>query len=197
MEVNALVVYNGKLYAGSIPRAEVYRYEGGQEWTRMARFFAPPGWEPEPVATASPQGVAEWTRVTSLTVYAGRLFASIASCTGAIIDAPCDVRGEVYALQAGRCITYDRDLGASRRHLMAVRDGANLSLYIDGELAVTSADASQDEYAIDNSAPLTIGFGTEDHFSGQIQDVRIYDGALTAAQVRAVYEESRSTHSAG
>ncbi|MBI1789562.1 MAG: hypothetical protein HYR60_18670, partial [Acidobacteria bacterium] len=29
--INALAVYNGKLYVGAIPRAEVFRYVGGQE----------------------------------------------------------------------------------------------------------------------------------------------------------------------
>jgi len=40
-EINGLTVYNGKLYAGSIPCAEVYRYEGSKEWTLLKRFFAP------------------------------------------------------------------------------------------------------------------------------------------------------------
>ncbi|WP_410962135.1 hypothetical protein, partial [Salmonella sp. SAL4457] len=73
-EINGLTVYNGKLYAGSIPRAEVYRYEGEKEWTLLKRFFAPQGWEPIPVKhdTSLPERrkrVGEWTRVTSLTVY--------------------------------------------------------------------------------------------------------------------------------
>ncbi|MBI1789558.1 MAG: hypothetical protein HYR60_18650 [Acidobacteria bacterium] len=81
-EINALAVYNGKLYAGTIPRAEVFRYEGGQEWRRIRRFFAPEGWEPIPVGAnrGVPDGrkrMGEWTRVTSLTSYRGRLFAGI------------------------------------------------------------------------------------------------------------------------
>ncbi len=38
-EVNDLTVFNGKLYAGVIPKGEVYRYEGGTEcrrsWPRL------------------------------------------------------------------------------------------------------------------------------------------------------------------
>ena len=37
-EVNDLTVYNGKLYAGTIPRAEVYRYEGGAHWSFVKRL---------------------------------------------------------------------------------------------------------------------------------------------------------------
>jgi len=33
-----LVVYNGKLYGGSIPRAEVCRYDGRPQWTSLKRF---------------------------------------------------------------------------------------------------------------------------------------------------------------
>ena len=32
-ETMAMVVYNGKLYAGSLPLAKVYRYDGGTTWT--------------------------------------------------------------------------------------------------------------------------------------------------------------------
>src|SRR5262249_33457973 len=77
----ALVVYNGKLYAGTIPRGEVYRYEGEKQWPLMQRFFAPEGWEPVPVDRAKTPGVnygndsKDWTRVTSLTIARGRLFA--------------------------------------------------------------------------------------------------------------------------
>ena len=192
IELNALAVYNGKLYAGSIPRAEVYRYEGGQQWTRLARFYSPADWIPELPVVASKQGVNEWTRVTSLTVFKGRLFASIASCTGSILDAPCDVRGQVFSMQAGHCITDDRDLGVGRKHIAAVRAGSTLALYINGELAVTSTAATHDAYDITNREPLKIGFGTEDFFSGAIQEVRVYDRALATEQVRQLYDESKA-----
>ena len=118
-EINGLTVYNGKLYAGSIPRAEVYRYEGGKEWTLLNRFFAPEGWEPIPVKhdrslPDSRKRVGEWTRVTSLTVYKEKLFASIGSCTSSILDAPADVRGRVFAMEAGN---------ASPTPMISVPDG--------------------------------------------------------------------------
>ncbi|PYI84660.1 MAG: hypothetical protein DME26_12850, partial [Verrucomicrobia bacterium] len=75
-EVNALVVYNGKLYGGSIPRAEVCRYDGVPRWTSLKRFYSPEGWQPGLPGRAKTKEVNEWTRVTSMTVFKGKLFAS-------------------------------------------------------------------------------------------------------------------------
>ena len=46
LKVNSLAVYNGKLYGGSIPRAEVCRYDAPAGWTSLKRFYSPPGWKP-------------------------------------------------------------------------------------------------------------------------------------------------------
>jgi hypothetical protein len=187
-EINGLTVYNGKLYAGTIPRAEVYRYEGGSDWTRMQRFFAPEGWEPIPVAhdpdlPDARERVAEWTRVTSLTVYDGRLFAGIGSCTSARRDAPCDVRGKVFAMQAGRCISYDRDLGPGWQHLAAVRNGSRLELTLNAREQVVSPPFNPAEYDLTNGRPLKIGGGELDVFSGRIREVRLYRRALRQAEI--------------
>lgn len=189
-ELNALVVYNGMLYAGSIPRAEVYRYEGEKHWTRLARFYDPTGWVPTRVEDHSPEGLKEWTRVTSLTVYRGRLFASVGSCTGSILDAPLDVRGQVFSIEAGKCITCDYDLGTGWKHIAAVREGGRLSLYINGELATTLSSDDGDNFDVSNVEPLFVGFGTEDYFSGQIREARVYNKALTGEQVGMLYRES-------
>ena len=37
-EVMAMAVYNGKLYAGTLPLAKVYRYEGGTTWTNTGQL---------------------------------------------------------------------------------------------------------------------------------------------------------------
>jgi hypothetical protein len=187
IEVNALAVHNGKLYAGSIPRAEVYRYEGGQEWTRMARFYSPEGWVPADVTGPAPEGYEEWTRVTSLTTYAGKLFAGIGSCTGSVLDAPLDVRGEVYALEAGQCVSYDGDLGSRARHVAAIRSGDCLALYVDGELAASSTAEGGLALDVASDEPLLIGRGGVGPFNGEIREVRVYGRALTADEVRELY----------
>jgi len=90
IEINGLAVYNGTLYCGTIPRAEVFRYDGGRAWTSIKRFL-----DPADLVFKRPE---EWARVTSLTVFSGRLFASLGSCTSSVLDAPCDFRGRVASM---------------------------------------------------------------------------------------------------
>ena len=47
-EVMDLLVYNGKLYGCSIPRAEVCRYDESTAWTSLKQFYSPEGWVPGP-----------------------------------------------------------------------------------------------------------------------------------------------------
>ena len=179
IEINGLAVYNGKLYSGTIPRAEVFRYDGGRSWTSMKRFL-----DPADVAFKRPE---EWARVTSLTVFSGRLFASLGSCTSSILDAPCDFRGRVYSMGAGGCVTFDRDLGAGWKHLAAVRRGNRLELHIDGKLEASSSPFSSPfsspDLDLSNAEPLRIGSGETDSFAGRIRDVRVYTRALTPAEI--------------
>lgn len=188
-EVNALVVYNGKLYGGSIPRAEVCRYDGGTTWTSLKRFYSPDGWTPAPPPMElTDQGptreeLNEWSRVTSLTVHDGMLFASTASCTSSILDAPCDVRGKVFCLEAGRCASYGRDAGPGWKHLVAIRRRRRLELHIDGKPEVTSSAFDPADFDLTNDRPLRIGFGQTDYFHGKMRDVRLYSRALAADSI--------------
>jgi hypothetical protein len=183
-EVCGLVVYNGKLYGGSIPRAEVCRYDGQPEWTSLQRFYSPAGWTPTPPPRLRGEGalpreeITNWSRVTSLTVHDGRLFASTASCTSSVLDAPCDVRGKVFSLEAGRCASYGGDAGPGWRHLTAVRRGDRLEIYLDGRLVATSSAFDPASFNLATNRPLRIGFGQTDSFHGRLQDVRLYSCAL-------------------
>ncbi|MCE9592350.1 MAG: LamG domain-containing protein [Planctomycetes bacterium] len=185
-EVNALVVYNGKLYGGSIPRAEVCRYDGGTTWTSLKRFYSPDGWTPAPPPMElTDQGptreeLNEWSRVTSLTVHDGKLFASTASCTSSILDAPCDVRGKVFCLEAGRCASYGSDAGPGWKHLVAIRRGRRLELYIDSKPVAMSSEFDPAAFDLTNNRPLRIGFGQTDYFHGKMRDVRLYSRAMAA-----------------
>ena len=76
-------------------------------------------------------------------------------------------------------------------HVAAVV-GDTKQLYVDGELAVEAADAT---FLANSNQPLTIGamldslFGEElNFFAGMIDDVHIYDHALTIDEIRALYE---------
>jgi len=74
-------------------------------------------------------------------------------------------------------------------HLVAVRDAANdlLLIYADGMLQGTTTDNSGD---IANGEPLWIGESTDEEgtaMSGDIQDVRIFNTALTEDEIIAIY----------
>jgi hypothetical protein len=184
-EINALTVYNGMLYAGAIPRGEVFRYDDGR-WTSIHRFFSPPGWDPGPPTAPVREEVNNWTRVTSLTVHSGKLFASIGSCTSSVEDAPADVRGSVFSYTAGRCVSYDDDLGPGWRHLVAVRRGDRLQLSVDGRLVATSASFDPDRYDLTTGGALKIGFGEQDFFTGRIREVRLYRRAIDEDEIAAL-----------
>ena len=196
-EVNGLVVYNGKLYGGTLPRAEVCRYDGDSKWTSLKRFYSPEGWNPGvPYSkTLTRKQVNEWVRLTGLTIYDGKLFASTGSCTSSVEDAPCDIRGKVFSMEAGKVASYDDDIGPGWKHLVAVREGGRLKIFVDGKLVAKSSSFNPTEYDVSTDRPLRIGFGQIDYFNGRISDVRIYNQALTGAQIHQLATASAAAGS--
>jgi hypothetical protein len=136
----------------------------------VGRFLEPAGYE-----FRNPN---EWARVTSLTVFGGKLFASMGSCTSSHLDAPADFRGKVYALQAGQCVTHDRDLGVGWKHLAAVRRDGRLELYVNGMKTAESPAPSGGPFDVTNGQPLRLGAGETDYFHGKIREVRVHRRAL-------------------
>jgi hypothetical protein len=196
-EIMALSVYNGMLYAASIPRAEVFRHERDRRWRSLRRLYAPPGWRPVLVRNmqAPPDGdrrMRDWTRVTSLTQHDGRLFASVGSCTSAAQDAPADVRGTVHALRAGVVATTPRTLTPGRHHIAAVRRGGTLEVHVDGTVAATARGAVTGSIA--NAAALVIGADAGGRFRGGIQQAEVHGRALTAREIAA--RADRAPHDA-
>jgi hypothetical protein len=189
-EVNSLVVYNGKLYGGSIPRAEVCRFDDEPQWTMLRRFHSPDGWIPVPPrengGSPTREQVAEWSRVTSLTVHRGRLFASIGNCTSSAQDSPADIRGSVHSIEAGKCVSFDDELAPGWRHLAAIRDGGRLKLHVDGALVAESSPFDPAGFDLSVDRPLRIGSGQIDYFHGKMFDVRAYNRALTREEVNAL-----------
>ena len=103
----------------------------------------------------------------------------------AFVDAPAE-RGKVFSMEAGKCISYDDDLGPGWNHITAVREKGRLRLHVNGKLAVTSSAFPSDDYDISNAKPLTIGFGEMDYFSGKIREVHVYNRALDENEILAV-----------
>ncbi|MGD9853690.1 MAG: LamG domain-containing protein [Planctomycetaceae bacterium] len=178
-EINALTVYNGKLYAGAIPKAEFYRYERDGDWTLLAQVASRADWEQASFPT--------WLRLTALTAYQGKLFGCTGSCQGRAVDAPADSSlGRVFAIQAGQVVSHERDIGGDWTHLAAVRSGRELRLYLNGQLSATSTLRPGPAFDLTNAAPLRIGFGAQNYFSGAMAELRLYAGALQSDEIRTL-----------
>jgi hypothetical protein len=79
-------------------------------------------------------------------------------------------------------------------HLVnGTKSGATLSLYVDGVLQSTSTDTTTTTTT--NAIPLYIGArgGTANRFQGSIDDVRIYNRALSADEVSQLYRLTTPT----
>jgi hypothetical protein len=181
-EIMELGVYNGKVYAATLPKAQVYRYEAPGQWRLLNSLASHPNWTTADYHT--------WSRVLSLTVFQGKLFASTGSCVGQAGDVdPEQTLGRVYAMQAGAVASHDRDLGNEWTHLAAVRQGKEVRLYVNGQLSATSAAPPGHNFDLTNLCDLTIGYGADGFFRGRISDLRLYDGPLDSNQVQALATE--------
>ena len=122
-----MTVYNGKLYAGTLPLGQVYRYDGGDTWTLTGQLDTTPG--------------VKYRRVWSMAIYRGRLFAGTLPS------------GRVYALRAGANVTHDHELEPGWRRLAAVRRGGRLELYVDDGRVATSAACDASAFDLSTDQP--------------------------------------------
>lgn len=163
LEAMPLMVYNGKMYGGTLPLAEVYRFDDPQ-WTQVARLDL--------------TSEVRYRRTWTMAVFQGRLFAGTLPS------------GHVHSVEIGRNVTYDHALPSGWVHLAAVRDTNQLKLYVNGKLVASSATFDAGEYDIANERPLEIGAGASDYFNGKMSDVRIYQRALAAGEIEQLAAES-------
>jgi hypothetical protein len=161
-ETMPLMVYNGKLYGGTLPLAGVYRYDQ-RKWTSVGRVDHTPE--------------VRYRRAWTMAIYQGRLF------VGALPS------GHVQSIEFGRNVTYDHALPTGWVHLAAVRDADELRLYVNGRRVATSAKFTAEDYDLTNDQPLKIGFGAHDYFNGKMQDVRIYRRALAEDEIERMVGE--------
>jgi hypothetical protein len=191
-EVVALAAYNGSFYAGTIPRAELLRFDGPGHWASIRRLFDPANFTPVPVGSGAKE-VQDWTRASSLAIYQGKLFVTTATCYRTMIDGPPadDIRGNVYAFATGACASFDHDLGAGWKHVAAVRRGSEMQLYVNGELVTTAS--SNKPFDVTTKAPLQIGAGPQGYFHGKLREVRLFNRAISSEEVSALSNGSRLT----
>jgi hypothetical protein len=181
-QVTAMAVYNGKLYSGSLPNSEVCRFDGSGKWTSLKSVTFP---------AEDPDSLSEWSGITGLTVYDGKLYAGSGAGTKPSTGKKFDYGGKVFCMEAGKMATFDMDLGPGWRHIVAVRRGGILQLFIDGLLVKTTPSFNPALYELSNDAPLRIGFGPTDFFNGRISEVRMYSRALPGSEIRKLYIESK------
>jgi len=106
----------------------------------------------------------------------GRMYYGISSGKGFIYyngSTPPNVNGNVY-------------INDNNWHnILFVRSGTTSTLYIDGKLDISTAQTGY----VASSSPLSIGYDqpNSEYFPGQIDDIRIYNYALTSEQVKQIY----------
>src|SRR5262245_22839107 len=153
-----LLVYNGELYCGSLPSAEIFRFDAPERWTKIGRVDHTPD--------------VKYRRAWSMAVHQGRLF------TGTLPG------GRVLSIEAGRNATFDRAFPAGWRHVAAVRNSDRLQLYVDGSRVAESAPFGANDFDLTSQQPIRIGAGAQKFYDGSLCDVRLYRGALSGEQVR-------------
>ncbi len=73
-------------------------------------------------------------------------------------------------------------------HAVATNDGTNINLYVNG-INVYSTVTSYTPAVTSNNTYISTFDGTNEPFRGQIDDARVYNYALTAAQVKEIYND--------
>jgi len=88
-------------------------------------------------------------------------------------------------------VTIDGQAGVNDNrwhHLVAVRNATySAQLYVDGVLDTSASCAPSQNTSIRTTTPLLIGAGNGTFYAGQIDDVRIYNRALGADEIRQLY----------
>lgn len=160
LEVMGMAGYNGQLYAGTLPLAQVYRFDGADRWTLTGRVDLTPG--------------VRYRRAWSMAVFQGRLFCGTLPS------------GHVHALEAGACVTHDRELSPGWHHLAVVRRDNCLHLFVDGQQVAESTPFDAEAFDLGAPLPLRIGFGPHDYFNGSLRDLKLYARALSDKEIAVV-----------
>ncbi|OGG58376.1 hypothetical protein A2765_05505 [Candidatus Kaiserbacteria bacterium RIFCSPHIGHO2_01_FULL_56_24] len=79
------------------------------------------------------------------------------------------------------------------QHVCASNDASNTRFYLNGALNQTSADATTWSTSASQVKIAQDPSGSTQNFSGSIDDVRIYNRALTASEVKQLYNLGKAT----
>lgn len=113
-----------------------------------------------------------------------------------INDAAQHSQRTIIAGRYNNAVCYDPSLITSSEitlnvfhHIVLVKEGPTLKLFIDNQLSGTTEDAP--ECSTKNTAHMTIGSRGQlsSFFAGKIDDVRIYNRALTVEEITILFKE--------
>lgn len=165
-EIMTLGAYNGMLYGGTLPHAQVYRCDGDDAWRLLATLDQTPD--------------VQYRRLASMALFGGRLF------VGTLPSA------RVHSMRAGALASLDRSLEPGWHHLAGVRRGGSVTLFLDGEAVAAGSAAepgSLDGPIVPGGSPLVIGGGPRASFEGELAAVRLWARALEPDEVRGAWRE--------
>ena len=157
-EIMAMAIYNQKLYAGSLPSADVWRLDAGR-LTFIANLDSTPD--------------VTYRRVWSMAVYGGKLFAGTLPM------------GQVMSLEVGVNATVDYALPCGWQHLVAMRVGKRLQVYVNGQ-CMADVLTGNDFNLHGLELPISIGSGAHAYYNGRMYDFRIYNRDLLQDEIMSL-----------
>lgn len=160
LEVMGMLVHNGRFMAGTLPLAEVYDYNGDTTWTRMDQLDRTPD--------------VKYRRAWSMGESAGKLF-----CT----TLPS---GKIFGFEAGKSVVSKAPVPSGWQHVAATKTGNSLKLFVNGKMVNETTIPSSMTFDLNSNAPLKIGFGQGDYFNGRMREVRLYNRAIDAKEVKKI-----------
>lgn len=105
-----------------------------------------------------------------------------------------DSNGKYVTSNSDKTSLYD-PVNGGWHFLVGTVDRSVWTIYVDGK-KISSNDTKNTKVALDNPSTLTIGAGStangngnRRHFGGKIDDIRIYNRALTAAEINLLHNE--------
>ncbi len=158
LEVMGMAVHHGRLLGGTLPLAEIYEYRGGTEWERHTQLDRTPD--------------VKYRRAWTMAEHDGEVYCSTLPS------------GHVFSWRAGAGIAWGHPFPEGWHHLAAVRSSERIALHLDGELVAERRLDPDEPFDLRHGGKLRIGRGPNDHFLGQIRDLRIYGSALDAGEIR-------------
>lgn len=117
-----------------------------------------------------------------------RLFSWGTSGTEVIIQKRGDSNKARFIGRISSSVKFDVDgavLTSNQWHFIAVTgNGSNVNMYVNDETAVTDSIDGTNTY---NNSQLATGAGTSEYFTGRISKFRLYNIALTEAEIEVLY----------